>query len=62
MSSSKTLVRDAALVAQEIDLYLWPLVGYRDYDAIDVINALFYRNKVAYVIGRIVAGTHITCR
>ncbi|TFH62069.1 MAG: hypothetical protein E4G91_08010, partial [Candidatus Zixiibacteriota bacterium] len=49
------LDRDAALVAQEIDLYLWPLVGYRDYDAIDVIRPLFYRNKVAYVIGRIVA-------
>ncbi|MCX6831748.1 MAG: bifunctional isocitrate dehydrogenase kinase/phosphatase, partial [candidate division Zixibacteria bacterium] len=47
-----------ALVAQEIDLYLWPLVGYRDYDAIDVIRPLFYRNKVAYIIGRIVADSH----
>jgi isocitrate dehydrogenase kinase/phosphatase len=51
--------RDAALVAQEIDLYLWPLVGYREYDAIEVISALFYRNKVAYIVGRIVAGAHI---
>ncbi len=53
--SFEDLDRDAALVAQEIDLYLWPLVGYRDYDAIDVIRPLFYRNKVAYIIGRIVA-------
>ncbi len=50
--------RDAALVAKEIDLYLWPLVGYQDYDAIDIVNSLFYRNKVAYIVGRIVAGWH----
>jgi isocitrate dehydrogenase kinase/phosphatase len=53
----ENLNRDAALVAQEIDLYLWPLVGYRDCDAINVIRPLFYRNKVAYIIGRIVAGS-----
>jgi isocitrate dehydrogenase kinase/phosphatase len=51
----ENLDRDAELVAQEIDLYLWPLVGYHDYDAIEVIRPLFYRNKVAYIIGRIVA-------
>jgi isocitrate dehydrogenase kinase/phosphatase len=53
--SFENLDRDAELVAQEIDLYLWPLVGYRDYDAIEVIRPLFYRNKVAYIVGRIVA-------
>jgi isocitrate dehydrogenase kinase/phosphatase len=46
--------RDAALVAQEIDLYMWPIVGMFKSFAVDVVNALFYRNKETYVVGRII--------
>ncbi len=45
--------RDAALVAQEIDLYLWPIVGASRSYVIDVIQAIFYRNTSAYIVGRI---------
>ena len=51
--------RDAALVAEEIDLYLWPIVGLNKPYAIDVVRAIFYRNKEAYVVGRIVADTRV---
>ena len=47
------LERDAGLVAQEIDLYLWPIVGIHNSFSIDVVAAVFYRNKVAYIVGRI---------
>lgn len=53
------LERDAELVAREVDLYLWPLVGNVGSYAIEVINAPFYRNKVAYLVGRIQAGHHV---
>ena len=46
--------RDAGLIAQEIDLYLFPVVHALQSFAIDVVNAVFYRNKEAYLIGRIV--------
>ena len=45
--------RDAALVAQEIDLYLWPIVGASRSYVIDVVQAIFYRNTSAYIVGRI---------
>ncbi|HTO92886.1 MAG TPA: bifunctional isocitrate dehydrogenase kinase/phosphatase [Bacteroidota bacterium] len=48
--------RDAALVAQEIDLCMWPITGTGGAYAIEVATPLFYRNKEAYVVGRIVAG------
>lgn len=51
--------RDAALLAQEIDLYTWPLVGAGGSYAIDVVKAVFYRNKEAYIVGRIAAGAHV---
>jgi isocitrate dehydrogenase kinase/phosphatase len=47
--------RDAGLIACEIDLHLWPIVGIDRTFAIDVVNAVFYRNKEAYLVGRIVA-------
>jgi isocitrate dehydrogenase kinase/phosphatase len=48
------LERDAQLVAHEIDLFLWPrLRGGRSF-RIDVVRNLFYRNKEAYIVGRIV--------
>ena len=48
--------RDAALVAREVDLFMWPIgagdMSYR----VDAVRALFYRNKEAYIVGRIIAG------
>jgi len=51
--------RDADLVGGEIDLYLWPLLGPTGEYRIEVIRSPFYRNKVAYLVGRIVAGDRI---
>jgi isocitrate dehydrogenase kinase/phosphatase len=45
--------RDAALVAEEVDLYLWPIVGTNRGYSIDVVESVFYRNKEAYIVGRI---------
>ncbi len=45
--------RDAKLVAREIDLYLWSALQNRACDAIEVIRSPFFRNKVAYLVGRI---------
>jgi isocitrate dehydrogenase kinase/phosphatase len=45
--------RDAQRVAQEVDLYLWPIVGLDKAFSIDVVKAIFYRNKEAYIVGRI---------
>jgi isocitrate dehydrogenase kinase/phosphatase len=45
--------RDARLIAQEIDLHLWPAVASGATYVIDVVKAVFYRNSEAYVIGRI---------
>jgi isocitrate dehydrogenase kinase/phosphatase len=51
--------RDAGLVAAEIDLYLWPLLGATGACRIEVIRSPFYRNKVAYLVGRIVAADRV---
>ena len=51
--------RDAALLAQEIDLHTWPLVGIDRSYTIDVVKAVFYRNKEAYIVGRIVIGAQV---
>jgi isocitrate dehydrogenase kinase/phosphatase len=51
--------RDADLVGGEIDLYLWPLLGPTGEYRIETIRSPFYRNKVAYLVGRIVAGDRI---
>jgi isocitrate dehydrogenase kinase/phosphatase len=48
--------RDATLTAAEVDLHLWPVVASRGEYRIEVIRAAFYRNKAAYLVGRIVAG------
>jgi len=45
--------RDSALIAREVDLYMWPLAGAEIPFDIDVVRALFVRNKVAYIVGRI---------
>lgn len=49
----ENLDRDAGLVAQEIDLHLWPVIGVENSATIDVVKAIFYRNKEAYIVGRI---------
>lgn len=46
--------RDAELVAQEIDLQLWPIVGLTGDYRVEIVASIFYRNKGAYIIGRIV--------
>jgi isocitrate dehydrogenase kinase/phosphatase len=51
--------RDADLVAGEIDLYLWPLLAQTGEYRIEVIRSPFYRNKVAYLVARIVVGDRI---
>lgn len=49
--------RDADLVAREIDLCLWPVIGLEKTYSIDVVRAVFYRNKGAYIVGRILVDT-----
>lgn len=49
------LERDARLVAQEIDLFLWPIVGADKSYTVDIVHSVFYRNKTAYIVGRIAA-------
>jgi isocitrate dehydrogenase kinase/phosphatase len=51
--------RDADRISQEIDLYLWPIIGYRKPYGIDVVKAGFYRNKGVYIVGRIVVDDRI---
>ena len=52
--SFENLERDAQLVSREIDLYLWPLIRNHQQYVVDVITSPFFRNKGAYIIGRIV--------
>ncbi len=51
--------RDSEFIASEIDLYLYPFVGHEMNKVIEIINVPFYRNKVAYLVGRIIAGEHV---
>jgi isocitrate dehydrogenase kinase/phosphatase len=53
------LDRDASLVANEIDLLVWPLTRYQSIRAIEIVTSPFYRNKVAYIVGRILAEDHV---
>lgn len=52
----RDLAGDAAMVAQEINLRLWPILHYTIGFDIDMVMAPFFRNKVAYLVGRIRAG------
>jgi isocitrate dehydrogenase kinase/phosphatase len=51
--------RDAGLVAAEIDAHLEAVLGSRRLDAVEVLKPVFYRNKGAYVVGRIRSGNHV---
>jgi len=47
------LDRDTQQVADELDLFLWPYIrANKDY-SIQIIRSCFFRNKVAYIVGRI---------
>ncbi len=55
----RDMLGDAQLVAHEIDLHLWPLIGNAPNYSIDVVHSPFYRNKVAYLVARIMVGHHV---
>jgi isocitrate dehydrogenase kinase/phosphatase len=48
------LPRDLERVANELNLFLWPITRNEKTYSIDVLKPTFNRNKVAYIIGRIV--------
>ncbi len=54
----ENLARNSSSVAREIDLHLWPITGYGDFEAIEMIRSPFFRNKVAYLVGRVCIGKH----
>jgi len=51
--------RDAGLVASEIDAHLETVLGSKRLDAVETLRPVFYRNKGAYVVGRIRSGNHV---
>ncbi len=53
------LDRDVRLIANEIDLHVWPLTRYHSIDLAEIVVSPFFRNKVAYLVGRILAGEHV---
>jgi isocitrate dehydrogenase kinase/phosphatase len=55
----ENIQRDAELIAREIDLHLWPFVRSHPHYSIDVVKSPFYRNKGAYIIGRISVDSQI---
>jgi isocitrate dehydrogenase kinase/phosphatase len=56
-SAYEEMERDAARVAREIDLYLWPVIGADEEFCIDIIPFPFFRNKAAYIVGRILTNS-----
>ncbi len=53
------LDEDAGLVARRIDAYRASSWGEQSIDAIDMLGAVFYRNKGAYLVGRIRGGRRL---
>ncbi len=51
--------RDAGWIAEEIEKHLKDSSGMADFDVIEVVEPLFYRNKAAYMLGRIRRGNRI---
>ncbi len=47
------LNRDTGYVSNEIGLFLWPYIRSGKTYSIDIIKSCFFRNKVAYIVGRI---------
>jgi isocitrate dehydrogenase kinase/phosphatase len=56
----ENIERDTELVAQEIDLHLWPIARLDKTYRIDVVKSAFYRNKAAYIVGRIVVEDRVS--
>ncbi len=52
------IVRDSEFVARELNLYLWPIIHNDNSFVIEVIKTPFFRNKAAYLVGRIQADSH----
>jgi len=53
------LDRDSSHVSREVSLRLWPIIGFDKPCVFEIIEPLFFRNKVAYIVGRILADSHI---
>lgn len=51
--------RDAQAVAAEIECHLTAAWGAADFDAVEVVSSVFYRNKGAYIVGRIRRGAQL---
>lgn len=59
-SPYQNLERDARLAAAEIDAHLQPHDDARPLDAIEMLKAVFYRGKGAYLVGRVRRGSALT--
>ncbi len=53
------LERDVHLAAAEVERRLGGPIAERDVEAVQVVDPPFYRNKAAYVVGRILRGTEL---
>lgn len=51
--------RDAGIVADEIEAQRWAAWGARPVEAIEILTPVFYRNKGAYLLGRVVGGSRL---
>ncbi len=51
--------RDAGLVADDIEAQRWTAWGTGPVEAIEILRPVFYRNKGAYLLGRVVGGSHL---
>lgn len=54
-----SLSGDARLVARETELYLHEAWGNSNWDRLEILDSIFYRNKGAYIIGRFCKGRQI---
>jgi isocitrate dehydrogenase kinase/phosphatase len=52
------LTRDSRLAAVEIHAFLASRFGAQTYQSIDIVRPAFYRNKAAYLIGRVMGVNH----
>jgi isocitrate dehydrogenase kinase/phosphatase len=55
----ENLERDLELIANELNLFLWPIVRNDKSYVLEVLKPCFFRNKVAYIVGRIVVESRI---
>ena len=53
------LQRDLEFVATEVDLFLWPMTRNNKSYSMEILVPCFYRNKVAYIVGRIVVESQV---